>query len=280
MRGEFEAGGRWFANGETCPNGMLSQTGGPDAGAPCTSVPDACVHGTHVAGIALGDGGEGAMTGVAPEAQLVSVRVGEMALCLLIVPCLVINDSSLLAAMQYVHDQKRANVPTIDVVNLSLGKPSADTPCPASALRPAVQLLRNDNIAVVVSSGNDDLQGAMSEPACIPEATSVGATDDTDAVADFSNLAESTTLMAPGVNINSSVPGGGFRNANGTSMAAPHVAGAMALMRGVCRDLGVSSMENVLEFGGRDVQRTVDGTTIRRRRIDVERVLPWLGFCP
>ena len=63
--------------------------------------------------------------------------------------------------------------------------------------------------ASVVASGNDGWKDSISQPACISSAVSVGATTDTDAIASFSSIYPQIDLLAPGVDIVSSVPGGG-----------------------------------------------------------------------
>ncbi|PVE30170.1 hypothetical protein DC030_15405, partial [Enterococcus faecalis] len=68
-------------------------------------------------------------------------------------------------------------------------------------------------------------------PGCISTAVTVGATNDNDIVASFSNSNFLIDLLAPGVAIDSSVPGDAYDNKQGTSMATPHVAGAWAVLK-------------------------------------------------
>ncbi|MGE0359798.1 MAG: S8 family serine peptidase [Vicinamibacterales bacterium] len=256
----------------TCPGGGFASTASGSA-APC-SAPNDCSHGTHVAGIAAGvnAGGTG-VNGVAPGAQLIGLQVftrfDDQATCGFNpgdVPCAVSYVSDQVLALNHVASLAGANnVNQIAAVNMSLGggqyfdQLTCDTAQinVNSGRKAAIDNLRSLGIAVVASSGNNGFPTSMGAPGCISSAVSVGSITDALLVSSFSNNAPFLSLYAPGSNVTSSVTGNGFASFNGTSMAAPHVAGAWALMK---QALGSASVSAVLAA----FQAT--GTTINDQR--------------
>jgi subtilisin family serine protease len=170
-------------------------------------------HGTHVAGT-IG----GATYGVAKRVEILDVKVfnreGVGAL------------STVLAGLEYVVSQKRRNPDIPMVVNMSLG--SVGT---SNEIKNAVDEAVAAGIVVVVAAGNKGMDACNYSPAFVPSAITVGATDRQDARPTWSNFGNCVDLSAPGVQIVSAY----FTNdratasLSGTSMAAPHVAGAAAL---------------------------------------------------
>ncbi|MFQ3632876.1 S8 family peptidase [Roseiflexus sp.] len=215
-----------------CPGGA-TEVVGPGAAAPCTVT--GCDHGTHVAGIAAGNGG------VAPGASIIAVQVfSKINNCSaygLPSPCALSYTADLLRALDWL--ASTTFTPPLAVVNLSLGFSTYNTvdACEKSpigqVLKPATAALRTRGVLTVAASGNQGNSNGLSLPACLSNVVSIGATIKTtpEQVAFFSNSAPFLTVLAPGVSITSSTPGGGFATKSGTSMAAPHVAGAIALLR-------------------------------------------------
>jgi len=252
-----------FSLGEQCPNGEDEMLG-DGAAAPCAFA--GCDHGTHVAGIAVGDAASGPLVGVAPHATLIAINVfseidGDPGA----------YTSDILAAMQHVlalsafHD--------VAAVNLSLGgepftsASACDQASPAQ--RSAVNQLRSAGIATVAASGNEAFTNAITSPGCLSNVISVGSVDEGDEVSSFSNSADFLTLLAPGQSIQSAAVGGGTRNGSGTSMATPHVAGAIAAVREALPDASVAAIQNALVLSGDAVLDDRNGITTPRVRVDL-----------
>lgn len=175
-------------------------------------------HGTHVAGtIAAIDNNLGVI-GVAPGANLYSVRVLDN------------SGSGTYSGVIAGIDWVAANAGTIDVANMSLGGGYSQ------AVNDAVDAAVSAGIVFVVAAGNDNTNACTKSPASALSAITVSALDDrdgtldsTDSFASFSNSGSCVDMIAPGVLIESTWKGGGYNTISGTSMASPHVAGAAAL---------------------------------------------------
>jgi subtilisin family serine protease len=207
-------------------------------------------HGTHTIGTMVGGAAGGAPVGVAPGARVVVAKAldGDGAATL----------STLLAAGQWITDPD-GNPLTHDapsVVNASWGAPAGPG---GQALRRLIARWRELGIVPVFSAGNTGPGGSVAAPAVFPETLAVGALGPRGRVAAFSSrgaAGEPTLkpdLAAPGHQIVSSVPGGGWGNSSGTSMAAPHVAGAIALLRQADPTLSVEAIETTLRESAHDV---------------------------
>ncbi|AIC93003.1 MULTISPECIES: S8 family peptidase [Shouchella] len=168
-------------------------------------------HGTHVAGtIAALDNDQGVL-GVAPDVDLFAVKV------------LSASGSGSISSIAQGLEWTAEN--NIDVANLSLGSPS-----PSQTLEQAVNDATDSGVLVVAAAGNSGTS-SLGYPARYDHAMAVGATDESDSLASFSQYGEGLDLVAPGVGVESTYPGGGYDSLSGTSMAAPHVAGAAALVK-------------------------------------------------
>ena len=224
-----------------CPGGVGSSTAA-GSGTYCSFGFDGCLHGTHVAGIAAGRqySGGPAINGIGQRASIISIQAftGFDALSCGGSPCVLSFVSDQVAALQRVFDLR--NTFTIAAVNMSLGGGAyADQQaCDSNngARKAMIDQLRSVGIATIAASGNEGTPSAMSAPACISSAVSVGSVDDgsfgtvANALSEFSNGAPFLSLLAPGRFITSARPEG-FIDEAGTSMATPHVTGAWALLK-------------------------------------------------
>ncbi len=195
-------------------------------------------HGTHVAGTigAVGNNQRG-VVGVAWDVDIMPLKflsaTGSGVL------------SHAVSAIDY------ANRNGAKVINASWGGGGF-----SSALQSAIQRFQNAGGIFVAAAGNESSNNASTAayPANYPGVISVAASTRTDALASFSNFGTNVEIAAPGASILSTVRGGGYSSFNGTSMAAPHVAGAFALLWGHAPsktsteliDLVMANTDNVL----------------------------------
>lgn len=233
-----------------CPNGQSSQTG-EGAGVPCKA--SGCDHGTHVAGIAAGKGAD--FSGIAPDADIIAIQVFSQftgrSCGIGTQPCVASFTSDQIRALDFVLQQ--AGQRSIPAVNMSLGGGRSTQHCDFDLTKPVIDQLRAAGVATAIASGNDGFRESVSFPGCISTAVTVGATSKQDQLAEFSNCGPQVDLHAPGVSINSSVPGGGFASFNGTSMATPHVAGAFAALKSAHPAATIDQIEKALKDTGIDV---------------------------
>lgn len=197
-------------------------------------------HGTHTMGTILGDDGQGNQIGMAPGATWLGCRNMRRGLG---------NPASYADCMEFfLAPYPLGGDPFTDgdvskapqVINNSWGCPDIEG-CDDSILQPALDALRAAGIMMVVSAGNDGpaCETAIEPPARYSSAFSVGATEAFGTIAGFSSRGPAPgglspllkpDIAAPGTNIRSSMPGGKYGTADGTSMAGPHVAGLVALL--------------------------------------------------
>jgi thermitase len=135
------------------------------------------------------------------------------------------------------------------VINMSLGGSSnSDT------LTAAVNYAISKNVVVVAAAGNgSDNTCAVNYPAAIPPVIAVGATDENDALAFFSCTGPQVDLVAPGVNILSTVAPAGTDTDDGTSFASPMVAGVAALVRSLNPNMSVGDVTRYIDFEADDL---------------------------
>ncbi|MBN1485266.1 MAG: S8 family serine peptidase [Chloroflexia bacterium] len=196
-------------------------------------------HGTHTLGTIVGDDGAGNQIGMAPGAQWIGCK--NMDASGYGNPTRYIECFEFFLAPYAWNDPASADPDKAPhVINNSWGCPPSEG-CITNTLEIAVDNLRAAGIEVVVSAGNygSACSSVQDPPAIYRQSFTVGATGSSDTIANLSSRGPvpygSATYVkpdvtAPGISVRSSVPGGGYASSSGTSMAAPHVAGLVALL--------------------------------------------------
>ncbi|MEH2161899.1 MAG: S8 family peptidase [Nostoc sp.] len=199
-------------------------------------------HGTHVSGTIAGENNNYGVTGIAYNAKIMPVKV--------------LDDSgsgsytSIAKGIRYAADNGA------NVINLSLGGGSNN-----STLESAINYASSKGVIVVMAAGNDG-DSSPDYPAryASKSGIAVGAVDKDNKMADFSNRSgtnEISYVTAPGVKVYSSVPNNEYATYSGTSMAAPHVAGVVALMLSANHNLTDSQVRQIVtETAGNSTQST------------------------
>lgn len=178
-------------------------------------------HGTHTAGTIAASSNNSGIVGVAPDVKLLILKVLDKHG----------NGSvkSLVEAIEYAIVWQGPNGEKVNILSMSLGVSS-----PEENLYKAIKNAVAHNIAVVVAAGNEGdgnlKTSEYSYPAGFKEVIAVGAIDHNNKVANFSNTNKEVDIYAPGVDIKSTYINNGYMELSGTSMATPHVAGALALL--------------------------------------------------
>ena len=251
-------------------------------------------HGTHVAGtVGAIDDGAG-VVGMAPGVRLWAVKI--------------LNDSGAGLLSWYVcgldwiaaqRDPSDPSRPLFEAANMSVAKWGHDDGACGSTnadiLHAAICRLVGSGVTVVVAAGNESGNASLRVPASYDEVITVSALADTDGkpgglggnrcfswgsydrddtFANFSNYGSDVDLIAPGKCIWSTVPTG-YGYSSGTSMAAPHVTGAVALLKATRPALTPSEVKEALQYlGSLDWNTSTDPDTVHEKLLDVSRIGP------
>jgi len=198
-------------------------------------------HGTHVSGTIAASLNNDGVAGVAPEANLLILKV------------LGKNGSGkydwIIKAIQYAIEQK------VDIISMSLGGPSD-----VKELHDVIIEAVNRNILVVCAAGNEgdgkESTDELGYPGCYNEVISVGAVNLDQESSEFTNSNNQVDLVAPGEKVISTYLNGTYASLSGTSMATPHVSGALALLK-VISNAAFERNLTVPELYSQLIKRTV-----------------------
>ncbi len=218
-------------------------------------------HGTHVAALAVGSSehyNEGA-AGVAPNCKIMPIQVFDNGMC---------TFSSVASGIMYaIHNGAQ-------VINISIGPSFAGLDqLPIAAQKQVVeQFFKNEervyrhiikkanekNAILIFAAGNDNVLTAIAPECRVANKTiNVAACNSSYKAAEFTNYSQGTSISAPGVNIYSAFPTNSYKMCDGTSMAAPIVAGAVALLKSINPDLTASQIIGVFQMTGKETDNYI-----------------------
>lgn len=222
------------------------------------------IHGTHVAGLALGNANNAfGISGIAPECSFMPIQITESDD--------LFSSSDVIDAILY------AIKNDADVINISLGKYYNESVTNLSLERQkdfAQQLGKDEeefwnelltyaekeNSTIVFATGNQNILVGLDPMLRSEKAIKVAAINQNLSRTSFSNFGDKVTVYAPGEKINSIVPGNQEKILDGTSMASPIVAGSIALMKSINKNITLDKIKELLKSTGEQVRGETSGT--------------------
>ena len=215
------------------------------------------IHGTHVAGTIAGiEGNNLGLSGVAPKCQIVPIQIADNSGMM--------TTSSILDGIFYALKNK------VSIINMSIGMSSIEIgeelsiseqeqlsktlyADEAEMWDEVFKIAEDEGVIIVQAAGNSNIVAALDPMKRSNHCLIVGATNKTGQKADFSNFGDKVTVFAPGVDIYSCLPNGKYDFLSGTSMASPIVAGCVALMLSIKKDLTLTQIKQILKNTGLSV---------------------------
>jgi len=192
-------------------------------------------HGTHVAGVI------GALTNNSLGVAGINWNVNLIAL-----KAVAKTPKSASGLSSDIVDAIRYAADNADIINMSLG---SVVPCNDSRVlgyQDAIDYAISRGVVVISAAGNSGSSASSSTPGSCAGVINVGASDAQDRRASFSNYGPRVNIAAPGVGILSTTPGSSYQSKQGTSMAAPHVAGVAALLLSMKPTLSVTQVKDCI----------------------------------
>jgi subtilisin family serine protease len=181
-------------------------------GSGTTDYADRNGHGTHVAGIIGARDNDRGVVGIAPQADIVPVKV--------------LDDDGWGNAYDIMAGIEWCIMNKAHVINMSLGGGFY-----SESFQRLIDIAQASNVVVVAAAGNEYCVDCVEYPAKYRSSVAVSAVNETDELAVFSSTGEEVAVSAPGVRVLSTVLSNGYERASGTSMATPYVSGNVALLR-------------------------------------------------
>lgn len=215
------------------------------------------VHGTHVAGTAVGAINNGVgISGVAPRSKLIPIQIADQNGMM--------TTSSILDGIFYALKNKA------DIINLSLGidlsnafgnlsEEEQETYAneiyldEAAMWNEVYEIAAKEGVVIVQAAGNSSVLAALDPMKRSKSTIIVGATNREGKKADFSNYGDSVDIFAPGTNIYSSIPNQQFKKLDGTSMSSPIIAGCVALIKSINNNLSVTDIKKLMNDTGKNI---------------------------
>lgn len=256
-------------------NGYIDDIHGWNFESNNNNVSDSAAHGTHTAGTVVGDGTNGTQTGMAPDAELMILKFWNS----------FSGEQSVWDGIQYGVDNGA------QVLTASLGWPHSTNP-DRPTWRAICENAMAAGVVVVFAAGNEGNccppTDSVRTPGDVPDMITVGATDCNDSIASFSSVGPITwqnippyndfpyppgkikpTICAPGVNTKSTYfDCSGYTQMSGTSMATPHIAGAIALMLEANPALDQFSTKDILQATAIDLGAPGEDNIYGAGRVD------------
>lgn len=189
---------------------------------------DSTGHGTAVSSVAVAETDNGVgMAGVCPLCRVMAVRVGNTSFA----------SAAIIQGLYYATNNRAS------VISMSFG--ASDSDCSRSAVDEVLEYAFRSGVALVAAAGNDEGNDGYMHPACRSEVIGVAGLNFRGGLS-MSRHGKWVDVAAPGSFVIAAELGGGYDWSGGTSVAAPHVAGVVGLIRSECPDLGLGTIREIL----------------------------------